>query len=215
MSQMKGVKYYSLVVAMMIVAAPASAQFSIGVQGGANMANLDVTSSEDFDTETLTGFMAGLVFDYAIGTNMAISVQPSYIGKGATTESEASIDPEFDLDTEVSLTYIELPILFRYAFGSGNIQPFVEAGPAIAFLTKAEAKAGSATEDVKDSVKSTDFSGAIGAGVNFGVGNNTIFAGARYTMGLSDINDDSSDDSEFKTKGIQLLAGFKLPIGGK
>ncbi len=47
------------------------------------------------------------------------------------------------------------------------------------------------------------------------LGNNTVFVEGRYSLGLSDINDDSSDDTKIKTKGIQIMAGFTFPLGGE
>jgi opacity protein-like surface antigen len=208
-------RYCTLIAAMLFVASPADAQFSVGVLAGANMANLDFkTDGGDLSTETLTGFMGGLVFDYAIGSNVAISVQPTYMGKGAKATA-GDIDPEFSGNAEINLTYIELPILFRYSFGTGNIKPFVEAGPSIGFLSKAEWQVGEKTEDIQETVKSTDFSGSFGAGIDLGVGNFTAFAGARYSMGLSDIIDQTDGTEEVKTKGVQVLVGFKVPLGGK
>jgi len=69
-------------------------------------------------------------------------------------------------------------------------------------------------QDIKDDIKSIDFGLAFGGGVSLPMGNNTVFVEGRYSLGLSDINDDSSDDTEIKTKGIQIMAGITFPLGG-
>ena len=205
---MKKFRYCTFVLAMVFIVVPASAQFSIGVVAVGNFSNLSYEipgESTDIDTESKAGFGIGLVADYLIGQNMGISVQPTYLSAGATiTDSEESV--------EVNLTYIDIPILFRYMIGSGDTRPYVEVGPAIGLLSKAEFKDDDGTEDIKDETKGTNMSVVFGAGVDVPMGNNTIFAGARYALGTTDISD--TDGIEVKTSAIQVVVGFKFKLGG-
>lgn len=52
----------------------------------------------------------------------------------------------------------------------------------------------------------------FGGGVSMPMGNNTIFIEARYSLGLTDINDDDFDDTKIKTKGFQIFAGITFPL---
>ena len=71
-------------------------------------------------------------------------------------------------------------------------------------------------DDIKDDVKNIDFGLAFGGGVSLPMGNKTVFVEGRYSLGLTDINDDSDPDADkIKTKGIQIMAGITFPLGGK
>ena len=72
----------------------------------------------------------------------------------------------------------------------------LEAGPYIGFLTTAKMKVdvdgyGSATEDIKDLLKSTDFGIALGMNYDF---SDVVFANLRYQAGLTQIGDSGAGD---------------------
>ncbi len=201
-------RYYVITLTILFFAAPAAAQFSVGVIAGANFANLSLTDDgEDEDTNRRTTFGGGIVADFMLGPDMVVSFQPMILGKGAEQD-----ETENFFEAEIKLSYIELPILFRYLFGSGNVRPFVEAGPSIGFLSSAEVEFGDGDEiDIENQVKSTDFSIVFGGGAELPVGNNSAFVVFRYAAGLSNVGEDADDDDDLKTKGIMF--GFKVPIG--
>ncbi len=58
--------------------------------------------------------------------------------------------------------------------------------------------------DVKDSFKSTDFSGILGADYTFGAGFNI---GARYQLDLSDINN-SGSGTTVKNTAFNITVGY-------
>ncbi len=209
---MNAKRYYALVVALFLIATPAAAQFSIGVIAGVNSAGVDWELNGDSeDTKSLANFLGGVVVDYELADNMAISVQPQIMGKGGKQD-----ETEQFFGSEFQLSYIEIPILFRYLIGSGNIQPFVEAGPSIGFLSSAEVEFSDGDSiDIKDDLTGTDISLVFGAGANVPVGNNTFFGALRIATGLSNIDDGTDAGDELKTKGFQVLFGFKLPLGSR
>ena len=101
--------------------------------------------------------------------------------------------------------------MLKFAFGSGDTKPYVMAGPTFGYLLSAKQD----ETDIKDDVKSIDFGLTFGGGVSLPMGNNTVFVEGRYTLGLSDINDDSGPDADkIKTKGIQIMAGITFSLGG-
>jgi len=96
---------------------------------------------------------------------------------------------------------------------------------------------------VKDLLNSIDYGVGFGGGLRFAVGQNTFFVEGRYTLGLTNVANkdkiqelvgaaqelanllagelDTEDgivipdfDIEAKTKGIQIMAGFCMPLGG-
>lgn len=159
--------------------AGANAQVALGIKGGLNFANVDVS---DASPDSKTGYHFGAFAEIGMG---GIAVQPELLfsTKGAD---------KFDL------SYLEIPILLKKNFAKVlNIH----LGPQFGILTKAESDG----TDVKDFLKSSDISGVIGAGVNLPMG---LVGGARYVLGLSDINDGLG--SKIKNKTFQIYVGWKF-----
>ena len=99
--------------------------------------------------------------------------------------------------TNINLGYINVPLLIQYMFDNGFR---LEAGPQVGFLVNAKAETNSAKSDIKKSFKSTDLSLGIGMGYVFvpsGFGMD-----ARFNLGLSNINENSSVKST--NTGFQL-----------
>lgn len=196
------------------MALPASAQINLGVMGGVNLANLSWDPEpEGVEFPNRIGFGIGGVLDYNLNNSVAFHLEPMYLLKGGKAEAEA-----YDAKTEVKLAYLEVPIMLKYVFVINNIKPYVMAGPTIGFNLSSKVKETwggvSHEEDTKDHTKSIDFGLGFGAGVSVPVGNNFIFAEARYALGLTNINDEPEhSDSELKNKGIQIFAGISFPIG--
>ena len=167
-----------LVVFLAATIAGANAQVAFGVKGGLNFANVDVSG----DPDGKTGYHFGAFAEIGLG---GIAIQPEilYSTKGAE---------DFDL------SYLEIPILLKKNFAKVfNIH----LGPQFGILTKAEA----VDTDVKDFLKSSDLSLAAGAGVNLPMG---LVGGARYVLGLSDIDDGFG--TEVKNKTFQVYVGWKF-----
>ncbi len=206
-------KMIILVVALftLIAVLPATAQVNFGVIGGLNLANLSVDPDAGVDISNRTAFGIGGILSFGVGETLALQLEPMFLQKGAKLKLS---DQGFTLEAEIKVSYIEVPAMLKFAFGSGDTKPYVMAGPTVGYLLSAKVKDDMEEQDIKDDVKNIDFGLAFGGGVSLPMGNNTFFVEGRYSLGLSDINDDSSDDTEIKTKGIQIMAGITFPLGG-
>ncbi len=211
---MKKMSVFLVVFLALCMVLPAKAQSSLGVIAGLNLANVNVDPEpEGMDLTNRTAFGFGGVLEVGLNESVALRFEPMYLQKGA----EAGIN---GVDIEFNLAYLEVPVMLKYAFGTGDTKPYIMAGPTIGFNLSAKQKIsfGSDSEetDIKDDISSTDFGLGFGGGVNFLTGNNSIFVEVRYTLGLTNINDSSDDpDTEIKTKGIQIFAGIIFPLGSK
>ena len=96
--------------------------------------------------------------------------------------SQFSVQPEVVYSSEgakatggkISLNYVNIPVLFQY----NNSGFYGELGPQLGILTSAKAKPDDGDDtDIKDVLKSTNFSLAIGAGYKL---TNRLGFGARY-----------------------------------
>ena len=211
---MKKMSVFLVVLLALCIVLPAKAQTNLGVLAGLNLANVSVDPEpEGMDLTNRTAFGFGGVLEVGLNESVALRFEPMYLQKGVETAIG-------EVDIEFNLAYLEVPVMLKYAFGTGDTKPYIMAGPTIGFNLSAKQKisAGSESdeEDIKDDISSTDFGLGFGGGVNFHTGNNSIFVEVRYNIGLTNVNDNSDDpDTEIKTKGIQIFTGIIFPLGSK
>ena len=119
---------------------------------------------------------------------------------------------------ESNFTYVNIPVILKlYTLAGINIQ----AGPQFGFITNAETpiqdqlNPGSyKVQDVKDKMKSSDFTLALGLGWDLPFG---LTIDARYNMGLSKLYKEapSQQTEDAKNQVFQVSLGFKLLQLGK
>lgn len=204
-----------LVVSFLLIGSSYSqVKVSGGVLGGVNLANLNFSpepTGQSFDN--LTGFGVGGVLNFDFSGGFCIKAEPMYLQAGSKTTMSG-------VDVKLKVNYISIPILFMYVIqtAENQIMPYFFAGPSLGLKTGAkitgENSSASVDVDVSDQVKSTDLGAVLGAGINIPAGMNTIFLEGRYSLGLTDINNDPTTTGTIKTKGIQFFAGILFPFGG-
>lgn len=159
-------------------------EIQFGAKAGLNFAN--ITGDNSADNDLVTAFHFGLVSEIPISEKFSFQPEIMYSGQGTS----------FGENTTMELQYLSIPLMGKYYVAKGLS---LEAGPQIGFLLSAKAE----KVDFKDLYNSVDFS------VNFGLGyklDNGLNFGARYNLGLSDINKDST----FKNKNgvFQVSVGY-------
>lgn len=157
---------------------------NIGTKIGLNSYTIVNDSGPDFDSKL--GLNAGLIGHIHLSSQLGLQPEIYYSMQGAKSGS-----------TNLNLDYINVPVMFQYMFNNGFR---LQAGPQIGFLVRAKGEDNGSTVDVKD-----DFN-TIDAGLSFGVGYVHTSSGfgidARYNLGLSDISESSSLDSN--SMGFQI-----------
>lgn len=166
-----------------------------------------------------TGFAGGAFATAKITEAFGIRIEALYAqrgGKGTVTVTQDG-SPVGTANITFKLDYFEVPMLAVGTFPAGvKAKVNVFGGPAVAFKARgkvrAEAAGVSDEQDIGDSVESTDFGIAAGAGVSFAAseGTNLVIDG-RYTLGLSKVDKGGTD---LKNSGLSFLAGFSFPLGG-
>ncbi|HHP7242003.1 MAG TPA: porin family protein [Cyclobacteriaceae bacterium] len=180
--------------------------FELGLKGGLNLANQDITGGGiSLDTENRLGYHGGL---YAVVDAGILAIQPELLF--SSQGSEFSVGGISDLTN--NFTYVNIPVLLRYNFAFLNLH----FGPQIGFLLNAEQDqviSGVVNNevDIKDQLKNSDFSLAFGIGIDLPF---RLNATVRYNLGLSDIGDDD-DLGEINNNFLMLSVGFKLLGVGK
>lgn len=178
------------------------AQFSLGLKAGPNFANLDTEGSLRSNYENRTGFHGGA---FALIKLTKIGIQPEILfsQQGSTVR----INNE---DFHRNYSYFNIPVIFKlYTIAGINLQ----MGPQFGFIAKAKEENFSTgtTEDVKDQLKGSDLSLALGAGWDLPFG---LTIDGRYNLGLSKIND-APDRPEAKNQVFQISLGYKFIKLGK
>lgn len=181
----------------------AQAQIALGIKGGLNFANIDVSSSSAA-YNSRTGYHAGAFLLIKLSK---IGIQPEIIfsrqGTSYKPVNGTSLDARYD--------YVNIPIILKlYTVAGINLQ----VGPQFGFLAGAAQdvviNGATVSQDVKSSLKGSDISLALGLGWDLPFG---LTIDGRYNLGLSNNNDSGS--SNIKNQVIQISAGFKLFKFGK
>ncbi len=189
-------------------------EIKFGAKAGLNLSS--VGGDETDDVESRTGFHVGGVAEIMISDKFAFQPELVYSAQGAKSEfSESGNGFSFTEESELKLTYLNIPLLAKYYVADGFS---IEAGPQIGILLSADAEFtetetfGGVTEtfsgedDVKDDISSIDF--GVGVGLGYKMESGLNFA-LRYNLGLSNINDfEGSDDFKQQNNVIQVSVGY-------
>jgi len=186
------------------------AQFALGIKAGPNFSTIDTKASAGENYRNRAGFHGGA---FVLIKAAKIGIQPEVIF--SQQGSKVEIDSK---KFESNFSYINIPIILKlYTVAGINIQ----AGPQFGFITNAETpiqdqlNPGSyKVSDVKDKMKSSDFTVALGLGWDLPFG---LTLDARYNLGLSKIYDKapSQQTENAKNQVFQLSLGYKLIKLGK
>ena len=203
--------------ALAATAADARAQVTVGPMAGASFFTFhgsDANAFEDLGTDasasTRVGFTGGAFAEFEFGSTFAVEPQLLYVQKGS--KYDASVEG-VDATASLKLDYIQVPVLLKAEFGraTGGIVPAIFAGPAIGFKVKCTVGVdapviGELSDDCPDgTVKGTEFSGIVGAGVEF---RNWSLQG-RYDFGFSSV---AEQDFDVKNGGLLVTLGYGFRV---
>ena len=195
-------------------AVPASAQ-TIGFKIGPTFSKLDVEDDGGVEPETLTNFGGGGFIRFGLA-GLSLQAEVLALTKGAKQSFDDGVNT---LDGSLKFNYVEIPVTAMFSLGSG---PYLFAGPSVAFEVSCEIEVDAEDIDFESECdddegtldrKKTDFSLHGGAGFQFPVGPGHLLIEGRYIYGLSDLNDDDTQDSSSKHRTWAVFAGFAIPIG--
>ena len=171
--------------------------FHIGVKAGANLFKVDGQSmSSEFRFGYNAGAFAEINFDKHWGIQPELMWNQTNYRTGTNFHD---IYPEGVNDVKGKLNYLTVPLLLSY-------RPVkilsLQAGPQFGILIDHDK---TLVDNGKDAFKKGDFAMVAGAQLNLA----GFKLGARYVIGLTDINDLSSEE-KWKNQGFQVYAGFRF-----
>ena len=192
--------------AITLVPAIAAAQTStypmtFGIKAGVNASTLAVSDSL-LDTSNIWGAVGGLFAGRNITDNAGIQLEALFSQRGAKDTSTSS-------ETRLRLTYLDVPLTARFgSTTSNNVHFHAFTGPQLGIKLSAKAKNDfiGVEEDLDDEVKSWDFGWTLGAGVEM----NNVSLDARYTLGLTNIDNSEFSDGSSKNRTFTVLVGYRF-----
>ena len=185
---------------LLLVVCSYAQEISGGVKGGLNVSSQKVDwAYGQINTQPKLGVHIGGYLVVMLDEKMGIQPELLLSTQGAKYK---------DFDGKTNMTYILVPVLFRYNF---NEMFSAHAGPQFGLLLSAKAVSDGDKIDRKDDFKTLDVGAAIGVGVELPMGFN---CGARYIFGLSQISKDVDGYGKFKSSLFQLFIAYRL-FGGE
>ena len=199
-------KYLVAFFVLISLSTASKAQYSsnwVGVRLGANFGGESIDSTYDNATNSLKfGILGGAQFDHWFDDNWGVGIGLLFDQKG-TSElyAQASVNNQvkqpdgnyitYSGNDNYTLNYLEIPIVFKAAFGDGDVKPYLFAGPSIGILLSASDKTDNnipPVTNLKTYLNSTDISIYFGGGFLDKLNTNeAFFFDAGYSAGLTKI----------------------------
>jgi hypothetical protein len=200
---------------VLCLGASAAAQSRLGVTAGLNWSTLGGDVPENAEYRRALGVNAGIVGDIALSKDVALSLQPMYVRRGADIYFDAGKQEPRD-SLELRLDYVDCLVMVK-VFADNGFSYFT-TGVGIGFLAQATLKDIRAGEnDVKSLFRAVDVSVAFGVGFMVPAKNTLVTFELRYQQGLANMVESDAEMSaeglapRLGSSGFQLLAAVLFP----
>ncbi|RLD58682.1 MAG: hypothetical protein DRJ05_07605 [Bacteroidetes bacterium] len=175
--------------------------------------NQNFYGEPELDYAPKTGYALSLNLGYDFTEKMGVATELQYSTQGQKYSGKQSWESNVfnPVDRDIKLTYFNLPIFFKYRFGTGNTRFRFMAGPQFGFLMDAtqdydrESTNGGSTStyvldktgkvfdvtapNIKDRIENMDIGIAIDVGADISLSDQFfVNAGLRLNYGFTDIN---------------------------
>lgn len=210
-------------------------EFSLGLKTGVQSANVKVPGfiqDASFlpDFKSVATYNVGVVGELSFGQNFAIQTDLNYTQKGFQLNEDFDLSL-FNIPLPVGATaiskfqYLEMPLLAKAKFGTGNTQLYLLAGPTFGYALSGNLKTRARfifEVDVSDTNINLDavnyerfeVGGMAGVGFNVNTGFGQFFMDARYSHGFTQPYDIPLVHERVQHYNLGLNAGILIPLGG-
>jgi Outer membrane protein beta-barrel domain len=178
----------------------ASAQMRFGVKGGLNLANISISPSQTgVEPKSIISFHAGIVLDAPLSES--ISIQPNLLFSQKGYKASFAISTT-SIEGKATINYLEIPINVVYhatealSIGAGPYLGYALSGTSTTTTTtNGQSKTDTKDADFDKDIKRLDFGLNVTAGYEVIEG---LIVSANYSLGLANINADTSTTSTIK-----------------
>lgn len=181
-----------LLICSMSTVATSQLKFSLGAKTGLNFATISVDPDPYQGTTTITksgvtSFIAAAQLELLFSRMFGVQIEPGYNSNATRWQDQQGGK------RTITVSKIEIPILFKVLFLTGMVQPYAIVGPHLGIVASAsdklETQQGTQDTDIKSTTSSLDFALAFGGGARFNIAQNIALTGdIRYALGLSNLD---------------------------
>lgn len=209
----------SILIMLLVIAGGYAAEVVItsSIQVGMNFANNRGGEIRDGYEQAATkpGLSGGIGVDVAVGKVFAVEPELLYSPKGHKWI-------ENNLVFVNSLSYLELPVLFKINIPLFQTVPSLYAGPSFGWLLSAKEEIDGKEQEESNNWNSFDFGLTLGSGVKIPVNYGAILFDLRYTLGFSEVyksgyvdydENVNNGSLDIRNGTLSLLLGYEF--GGK
>ena len=204
-------KIFSILLAVVLTASYAQAQFHVGMNVGVNATSVNGNAvpvfSEDAKIESRVGFQAGIVCEYELGKYFAIQSGLLYATQGYIASMETENNNE-KLEVDFALNYLQIPIkaVGKLRLGS-SANLFLQAGPYLGYALNGKMVVEENKQDIEfgsddGALKRFDF--GVGLGLGFQAG--AVQFDMEYKLGLQNLSGSSNFD--LKNNGLTISVSY-------
>lgn len=200
---MKKVLLFALV---LMLAAPMSAQWSVGGKIGLNTSSVNYPDDIENPSHCF-GINGGFLTQYRFNRFFSLQAELLYMKQGYKEKDLIWINLGDDpMDMDIALHYLEIPLLAKFTHKTGlNLQ----FGPQIGFQLKRRLRVGEVVQQQKlmmGEKQPFDFSLAFGAGYEF---KNGFLLDFRYLLGLTSAY---KNVEGFQNRTFYFSLGYKFDL---
>jgi hypothetical protein len=215
-----------LLIIMMITSIGNAQEYYIGAMGGLNITDIKMKSNPaKHNIKSRNELSTGIVFGDRLSDVVSFELHPSFMRKCCNV-----IDNEQDLNFDVSMSYLELPVFFKVGVGE-TIRPSLYAGPVWGFLFDSNIEAKYEGLDfnanLDNILRTIDFGFGVGVSIGYVMWSGEVSLNVRYTVSGSDLYQSGeilfeADDmtrtryvksiDSMSIRGVQILVGYTLPV---
>jgi hypothetical protein len=195
-----------------------SAQVLIGPKIGVNFATLRAIKIEGAAKDAINdnlGYKTGMQFGVALhkGINETVGFQTellfSQLGAELTipgTAASTGVEAIPEQVVKIKNSYLQLPVMVKFAFGDEDFNFFLNAGPYLGFWTAQEYD-DEEPEDFTDQQNRWDVGLNGGAGIGFDAGPGQLILEGRYGFGLLSLQNDNNE-ADITNRAISVSLGY-------
>ena len=208
------------------LSSPASSQIRVGLEGGVlvNKITLKESSAAPGFSTTMAstiGYRAGVLADLGLGDHIAVQPGIFYCARGGKLKADFGIFGTSQSD--VTVNYLEVPVLVLYKLQVGPGRVFVGLGPSVSMALSGKTHATSSFSSIFGQVDTTikmefgsdtsemkrlDLAAIFNAGYELDMG---LFVRVGYYLGLANLSNNSSTaDDKMKNRAFQITLGYLL-----
>jgi outer membrane protein with beta-barrel domain len=177
--------------------------FRVGFKGGVNINKIN---GDSYNTDFKYNYELGGFLQFNFSNRFGLQPEVNFV-QSSSEFTNSSSDVYYDLfldgtQKDAKLDYLEVPLLLNINVGESKHVKF-QVGPAYGGLINQTVNGLKSNPDSTVSYKNADWSAIGGLWIQLPF----INIGARYKLGLSNLNNSTDKSEAWKSQAIQIFAG--------